>query len=117
MKYHPNTAPSTLSTIEGDITVGYPRNWELRKWYLCWRKYPYPSEVVAALMSEEREGYRHYPCPLGHPHWHLGRGAGSRPWHQQIAQAKRTYRKAVRDEIWRNYVVRQEEAARDRADA
>lgn len=92
---------------------GYPAYWELMKWYLCWRKYPYPSELTAAFVAEERaEGYRHYPCPLDPTHWHIGRGDGHKSVKHRLPQAKRTYRKAVRDEIWRNHVVQQERSTR-----
>ncbi len=91
----------------------------MMKWYLCWRKYPYPSEVIAALMVETRhEGYAHYPCPLDGSHWHIGRGGGGNSSSKRLIQAKRTFRKAVRDEIWREHVVREEEEQRRaRADA
>jgi hypothetical protein len=107
-------SPRSLTTVL-DPLLGYPAHWELMKWYLCWRKYPYPSEVVAALVVEARtDGYAHYPCPLDSTHWHIGRGGGRNTRSKQVPQAKRVYRKAVRDEIWREYeekqrVVRQQE--------
>lgn len=114
MKYHPHVSPRSLTTVTNHL-VGYPAIWELRLWYLCWRKYPYPTEVTAALVAEDRPPeYSHYPCPLDPTHWHIGRGGGANPRKQQIAQAKRVYRKAVRDEIWRDYVVRQEAEERAR---
>lgn len=118
MIYHAQRSPRTLETVRGNPLSGYPAYWELMKWYLCWRKVPYQTEVIAALVVEERsEEYRHYPCRLDSSHWHIGRGGGGKPKKQQYAQAKRTYRKAVRDEIWREHVVRQEaeERARERS--
>jgi hypothetical protein len=106
MKYHPNMSPRSLTTV-ADPLKGYPAHWELMKWYLCWRKYPYPSEVISALVVEDRgDEYSHYPCPLDGQHWHIGRGGNSKPNHRKVPQAKRTYRKAVRDEIWREYEAR-----------
>jgi hypothetical protein len=115
VKYHANMSPRSLETVV-DPLRGYPAYWELMKWYLCWRKVPYPSEVIAALIVETRsEGYSHYPCPLDPAHWHIGRGGGGPVDHsRRLSQAKRTYRKAVRDEIWRAHVVREEEQARER---
>lgn len=110
-------SPTALKTVV-DPLRGYPAYWELMKWYLCWRKYPYPSEVIAALVVETRsEGYSHYPCPVDSDHWHIGRGDNSKSNRNKIPQAKRTYRKAVRDEIWQRYeenalVVQREEAER-----
>lgn len=110
VKYHANVSPRALSTVT-DPLAGYPAYWELKWWYLCGRKYPY-SEIVAAIVAEERGSeYSHYPCPVNPEHWHIGRGGGGRTYKQQIGQAKRSYRKAVRDEIWREHVVRQEEKA------
>ncbi len=112
MKYHANMSPRTLTTVV-DPLKGYPAIWELMKWYTCWRKTPYVSEIHAVLIVEDRpDGYSHYPCPLDSLHWHIGRGGGGRTFHQRIPQAKRSYRKAVRDEIWREHVVRAEEKAR-----
>jgi hypothetical protein len=118
MKYHPHQSPRSLTTVT-DHLRGYPAYWELMKWYLCWRKVPYPTEVIAALVVEDRpEEYSHYPCPMHPDHWHIGRGGGNTDPKRRFQQAKRTYRKAVRDEIWRNHVVRQdEERARERRDA
>lgn len=118
MKYRPHTSPRSLTTVVNPL-LGYPDRWELMKWYLCWRKYPYPSEVIAALMVEVRnDEYAHYPCPLDGSHWHIGRGGGGNSSNKRLIQAKRTYRKAVRDEIWREHVVREEEEQRRaRADA
>lgn len=76
---------------------------------------PYPSEVIAALIVQDRPPeYSHYPCPLDPVHWHIGRGGGQNTSKKRYAQAKRVFRKAVRDEIWRDHVVRQEEE-RERA--
>lgn len=109
MTYHAHLSPRSLTTVTDPIRQ-YPEHWELFRWYACWRKYPYPSEVIAALVVETRdEEYRHYPCPLEPHHWHIGRKKASGNW---LPSAKRRYRKAVRDEIWREHVVRQEEAAR-----
>lgn len=104
-------------TVE-DHLRDYPAYWELMRWYLCWRKVPYPTEVIAALVAEGRsEEYSHYPCPLDPTHWHIGRGGGKKDHRRRLAQAKRTYRKAVRDEIWRAHVVRTREGeARDGVD-
>lgn len=101
MTYRPHTSARTLQTVQNPLS-GYPAYWELMKWYTCWRKYPYPSEVIAALVVESRPGeYRHYPCPLDPFHWHIGRGDNTSSRNQRHTQAKRVYRKAVRDEIWR----------------
>lgn len=117
MKYHANMSPRSLTTVKDPLS-GYPAYWELMKWYLCWRKVPYPTEVIAALLAEARpEGYSHYLCPLDPSHWHIGRGGNKSNKKKRHAQAKRVYRKAVRDEIWRAHVVRQEEETRDRDDA
>lgn len=115
MKYHPNMSPRSLQTVkDGDFIRHFPKYWELMKWYLCWRKVPYQSEVIAALMVETRtdDVYSHYPCPLDNSHWHIGRGGGKTDPKRRLGQAKRTYRKAVRDEIWRAHVVRDEERTR-----
>jgi hypothetical protein len=107
-------SPRSLQTVV-DPLRGYPDRWELMRWYRCWRKYPYPTEVIAALVAEGRsEEYAHYPCPLDPTHWHIGRGGGANSAKQQFIQAKRVFRKAVRDEIWRAHVVREEEHARER---
>jgi hypothetical protein len=112
--YRPHTSPRALTTVKNPLS-GYPAYWELMKWYLCWRKYPYPTEIIAALVVQDRpEEYSHYPCPLDPTHWHIGRGGGKQDVRRRHAQAKRVYRKAVRDEIWRNHVVRQE--AEERSD-
>ena len=112
MKYHANLSPRSLTTVTDHLS-GYPAYWELMKWYLCWRKYPYPTEIIAALVAEDRtEGYSHYPCPIDPTHWHIGRGHRDADKKKRHAQAKRVYRKAVRDEIWRAHVVREEESAR-----
>jgi hypothetical protein len=104
MKYHAHVSPRSLTTIAGDPLRNYPAYWELMKWYLCWRKVPYESEIVAALLAEDRQGeYSHYPCPLDPSHWHIGRGDGTKTARQRHPQAKRVYRKAVRDEIWRDH--------------
>lgn len=114
--YHANMSPRSLTTVS-DPLKGYPAYWEIMRWYLCWRKYPYPTEVIAALIVETRgDEYSHYPCPVDKDHWHIGRGDNSKSNHHKHPQAKRTYRKAVRDEIWREYeererVVREEAAA------
>lgn len=108
-KYHPHLSPRTLTTVDNPL-LGYPAYWELMKWYKCWRKYPYPSEVIAALVVETRpEAYQHYPCPLDPTHWHIGRGRNGADPRKLAQRAKRSYRKAVRDEIWREHVVRQAE--------
>lgn len=100
--YHANMSPRTLSTVDRPL-YEYPAHWELLRWYKCWRKLPYPTEILAFLIAEDREGYSHYPCPYNEPHWHIGRG-GNRANPRQIGQrAKRVYRKAVRDEIWAEY--------------
>lgn len=120
VKYHANVSPRTLSTVNGDPLANYPKHWELLRWYKCWRKLPYPSDLIAALIAETRsEEYRHYPCPFEPTHWHIGRGGNRANPRQLLQRAKRTYRKAVRDEIWAEYeekqrVVREEE---ERADA
>lgn len=89
---------------------GYPAYWELMKWYLCWRKVPYSTEIIATLLAETRgEEYSAYPCPLDAHHWHIGRGGGGKTNRERISQAKRTYRKAVRDEIWRSHVEQKTE--------
>lgn len=117
MKYRPHTSPRELTTVV-DPLRGYPARWELMRWYTCWRKYPYPTEVIAALIVEgRREEYAHYPCPMEPSHWHIGRGGGQNSANHRYIQAKRVYRKAVRDEIWRAHVVREEETARDAARA
>lgn len=109
--YHTHLSPRSLTTVE-DPLRGYPARWEMMKWYRCWRKYPYPTEVIAGLVAEARvEGYSHYPCPLDPTHWHIGRGGKQNPSNKQHIQAKRVFRKAVRDEIWRAHVVRQQEEA------
>jgi hypothetical protein len=96
--YHANVSPQSLSTVV-DPLKGYPARWELMRWYTCWRKTPYVTEAIAALVAEARpEGYAHYPCPLDASHWHIGRGGRPNPYKQQLVQAKRVYRKAVRDE-------------------
>lgn len=116
MKYHPHMSPRTLTTVK-DPLVGYPAYWELNRWYLCWRKVPYPTEVIAALIVQDRPPeYSHYPCPIDSTHWHIGRGGGGKHPKHRLAQAKRTYRKAVRDEIWRAHVVREQERERARRD-
>jgi hypothetical protein len=113
VKYHPHVSPRSLVTNAADVLSGYPARWELMRWYLCWRKFPYASEVIAALIVEDRaEGYSHYPCPLDPSHWHIGRGGGGNSSNKRYAQAKRVYRRAVRDEIWRDHVVRQEQERR-----
>lgn len=112
MKYHPNMSPRSLVTVE-DPLYGYPARWELMRWYLCWRKVPYLTEVIAALVVDDRPPeYSHYPCPLDPSHWHIGRGGGGNSSKRRFIQAKRVYRKAVRDEIWRAHVVREEEERR-----
>lgn len=112
--YHAEMSPLALMTVD-DPLKGYPARWELMRWYRCWRKYAYPSDVVAALLAEARpDGYAHYPCPLDSTHWHIGRGGGANPAKQQHIQAKRVYRRAVRDEIWRAHVVRQAAEERER---
>ena len=117
MNYHTHRSPTSLTTVK-DPLRGYPAYWELMKWYLCWRKTPYAPEIVAAILAEERgEAYAHYPCPLDDTHWHIGRGGTPNPRKQQFQQAKRVYRRAVRDEIWRRHVVRQEEEQRERRNA
>lgn len=112
MKYHPHRSPRTLETAPENPLSGFPAFWELMRWYLCWRKVPYEAEIVAAILAEERNGaYSHYPCPVDPSHWHIGRGDGSKNARQRLPQAKRVYRKAVRDEIWREY---EERVARER---
>ena len=109
-------SPRSLTTVKDPLS-GYPAYWELMKWYFCWRKVPYPTEVIAALIVQDRsEEYSHYPCPLvDGAHWHIGRGGRNGDPKRRLAQAKRTYRKAVRDEIWRAHVVREQERTRDAA--
>ena len=108
MKYHPHLSPRSLVTVENPL-VGYPKYWELLKWYTCWRKVPYESDAIAFLVADGRsEEYRHYPCPIHPEHWHVGRGRNQADPRKRIQRAKRTYRKAVRDEIWREHVVRQQ---------
>jgi hypothetical protein len=118
VKYHPNVSPFTLTTVKDHIRE-YPDYWELMKWYICWRKVPYPTEIIAALIAEERsDGYSHYPCPMDPDHWHIGRGGGRQTNKaKRFQQAKRVFRKAVRDEIWRNHVRKTEEAAGERRSA
>lgn len=107
MKYKAEVDPRQLSTVT-DPLRGYPEIWELLLWYRCWRKYPYPSEVIAALVVQDRrDDYHHYPCPLGGEHWHIGRGSGGKRVRDLIAGAKRRYRKSVRDEILADYERRQ----------
>jgi hypothetical protein len=109
VNYHPHMSPRSLTTVQ-DPLRGYPARWELMRWYLCWRKVPYPSDVIAALVVEERpEEYSHYPCPLDPTHWHIGRGGGQNSSNKRFIQAKRVYRKAIRDEIWRAHVRKTEE--------
>jgi hypothetical protein len=118
--YHSQVSPRTLTTIPGDPISNYPARWELMLWYRCWRKYPYPTEAIAAIAVEGKsEDYAHYPCPIDPSHWHHGRGGGGRTSKQQHIQAKRVYRKAIRDEIRRAYDVvhQQEERERGRAAA
>ena len=116
MKYHAHMDPRTLPGVI-DPLLGYPRFGVLMNWYQCWRKVPYQAEIFAAILAEERAGeYRHYPCPLDPDHWHIGRGHGGRRRKDQLPQAKRVYRKAVRDEIIREHemrrrVVREKEEA------
>ena len=108
MKYQPYTSPRTLGVK--DPIRHYPEIRVLMDWYLCTRKYPYPSEVIAAIMAEERdETYGHFLCTVDPTHWHIGRGGNHTTYRQKIVQAKRVFRKSVRDEIWREHVVRQEE--------
>ncbi len=113
MKYITYMSARDLQTPKS--VMEYPAYWELMKWYKCWRKIPYPSEVIAAIIAEERsEEYRHYPCPLYPHHWHIGRGGGLADKRKLTQRAKRSYRKAVRDEIWAEHeeklrVVREEE--------
>lgn len=103
MKYHANVSPRSLSTVTDPLRE-YPAHWELLRWYRCWRKYPYPNEVSAFLIAEKRsEEYRHYPCPVDSTHWHIGRGRNKADPAKLSQRAKRSYRKAVRDEIWREY--------------
>lgn len=113
--YRPFQAARDLPNHQHPL-LGYPPFGVLMDWYQCGRKVPYEAEIHAAILAEERQGeYRHYPCPLDAFHWHIGRGAGGRRRRDQLPQAKRVYRKAVRDEIRREYeearVVRQEESA------
>lgn len=118
MRYRPEMSPSLLETALEDPLSGYPARWELMRWYLCWRKYPYPTEAIAFLVAEGRSAeYAHYPCPLDPTHWHIGRGGGQNGSKQRYIQAKRVYRKAVRDEKIEAYVGRkqEEERARERA--
>ena len=99
MRYHAHTSPRTLSTVTDPIRL-YPAHWELMRWYDCWRKYPYPTDLIAALIADERpEEYRHYPCPVNPEHWHIGRGGNHADPKYRSQRAKRSYRKAVRDEI------------------
>lgn len=98
-RYFAHVSPRTLSTVTDPIR-SYPANWELMHWYDCWRKYPYPVEVAAAIVAERRsEEYRHYPCPRDPSHWHVGRGGNQANPKYRLQRAKRSYRKAVRDEI------------------
>jgi hypothetical protein len=118
VKYHANMSPRSLSTVRDHIRE-YPARWELLRWYKCWRKLPYPSDLIAALIAEERPGYSHYPCPYGEPHWHIGRGGNKANPAQLTQRAKRVYRKAVRDEIWADYEQeqqRQEAAQQEETD-
>ena len=106
MKYLTYVSPRTLSTVKDPIRE-YPSTWELLKWYLCWRKVPYLSEIFAAFLAEERsEEYGHYPCPVDPTHWHIGRGHNKADPRYRIQRAKRVYRKAVRDEIWAEHEER-----------
>lgn len=106
-KYHPNLSARSLTTTDNHLTQ-YPAHWELLRWYRCWRKYPYPSDVIAALMVEMRtDGYAHYPCPVDPTHWHIGRGGNGADPRKLLQRAKRSYRKAVRDELWREYERKQ----------
>ena len=117
MKYHAHLSPRELSTVTKPLEE-YPARWELMAWYVCWRKHPYAAEIHAALVAETRsEAYSHYPCPLDSTHWHIGRGGKDADPRKRLTQAKRTYRKAVRDEIWRAHVVREEERSRERREA
>lgn len=112
MTYHAHMSPRLLTTVTDHIRE-YPARWELMKWYTCWRKYPYPTEITALLVAQARpEGYAHYPCPLEPTHWHIGRGGGQNTSNKRFIQAKRVFRKAVRDEIRDAYVVRQQEETR-----
>lgn len=106
MKYHAHRSPRTLTTTDDHLRE-YPHTWELLKWYKCWRKVPYPTEILAAILADERsEDYRHYPCPIDSTHWHIGRGGNQANPKYLIQRAKRCYRKAVRDEIWAEYEER-----------
>lgn len=114
--YHTNMSPQSLTTAGDDPLVGYPARWELMRWYLCWRKYPYPSEIIACLVAEARpEEYAHYPCPLDPTHWHIGRGGGGNTSKKRHIQAKRVYRKAIRDEKIEAYRVGQQQQEEERA--
>lgn len=109
MKYRPYTSPRSLGVQ--DPIREYPPLPVLMQWYLCTRKYPYPTEAIAALIVDDRdETYGHYLCTVDPTHWHLGRGGNHTTMRQKITQAKRVFRKAVRDEIWREHVVREEKA-------
>lgn len=111
MKYHAHRSPRTLTTTSDPLRE-YPATWELLRWYRCFRKVPYPTEIIASILAEERSSeYRHYPCPLDPTHWHIGRGGNRANPKYLVQRAKRTYRKAVRDEIWMEHerVVQQEE--------
>lgn len=107
--YHAHTPARSLSTTSDPLRQ-YPEIPELLWWYKCARKYPYPSDLIACLIAETRsEEYRHYPCPVDSTHWHVGRGQNNAEKKYLVQRAKRAYRKAVRDEIWREHVGRTEE--------
>lgn len=109
-RYRAYTSPRSLTTTTDHLRV-YPQHWELMRWYLCWRKFPYPVEGHALLLAEGRgEEYSHYPCPKNPEHWHIGRGHNQAPKNMLTNRAKRVYRKAVRDEIWAETLERRAHA-------
>lgn len=116
MKYRPHTSPSLLETA---ATVwDYPARWELLLWYRCLRKYPYPSDVIAAIMAGERsKEYSHYPCRVSPEHWHIGRGHNKADPSKLLSRAKRSYRKAVRDEVIERHERKQRVVEQERVSA
>jgi hypothetical protein len=102
MRYRPYKSPLDLKTPRPHWS--YPARWELIDWYVCTRKFPFDSldEAQASAVTRTDGDYHGYPCPTGRKHFHVGRGAPrERP---NLEQARRTYRKSVRDELWRKAV-------------
>lgn len=115
--YKPHMPASELQTVRGDRLSSYPAHWELLRWYACWRKFPYQTEAIACLVSEARgPEYAHFPCRVDSSHWHLGRGGNKADPRKLLQRAKRVYRRAVRDEIWRRHVVQEKERNGDDSD-